>query len=109
MSRVDRAGYRVVYSGLHRPSPIDTTDMTDRINLAPHTALGGAILCLVVIGGCAGNGDGSGGGNARSQPRAGKGYVQAIEAKQRGDTQGVIRDHEATTETNPDLTMAREM
>src|SRR5829696_2845398 len=109
MSRVDRAGYRVVYSGLHRPSPIDTTDMANRINLAPHTALGGAILCLVVIGGCAGNGDGSGGGSPRSQPRAVKGYVQAIEAKQRGDTQGAIRALEGATAANPDLTMARDM
>ena len=42
-------------------------------------------------------------------PRAVAGYVQAVQAKQRGDTDAAIRHLEAATRANPNLTMARGM
>ncbi len=65
-------------------------------------ALGGATF----IAGCSG-----GGGVARTSkpPRAVGGYVQAVHAEQRGDTDAAIRHLEAATNANPDLTMARGM
>ncbi len=65
-------------------------------------ALGGATF----IAGCSG-----GGGVARTSkpPRAVGGYVQAVHAEQRGDTDAAIRHLESATTANPDLTMARGM
>jgi tetratricopeptide (TPR) repeat protein len=92
-------------SAFARSSPIDTTVMTKpwiRSTLA--TAVGGAALCALALAGCTQQ---KAGGS--SQPRAVKGYVAAVEAKQRGDTAGAIRSLEDATQANPDLTMARDM
>jgi tetratricopeptide (TPR) repeat protein len=75
-----------------------------RSTLAP-AALGGATLCaLSLVVGCT-----HGGGGGSAPPRAVQGYVAAVEAKQRGDTDAAIRSLEDATEINPDLTMAHDM
>ena len=81
--------------------------MIERIPRSILTALSGcATLCAVsAILGCSADGPGIG----TSQPRAVKSYVQAVEAKNRGDTAGAIEALEGATAANPDLTMAREM
>ena len=92
--------------------PTDITDMTEP-RLCPHrrslttvllAALSGATL---LSSGCSGIGGGL--GTSSSQPRAVGGYVQAVQAKQRGDNATAIRELERATKANPDLTMAREM
>src|SRR4051794_25896775 len=84
--------------------------MTNRISATLNVALGGAMLCAVYLAGCIGNGGGrSKQSAAAAKPRAVKGYVQAVEAKGRGDTAGAINALEGATQANPDLTMARDM
>ncbi|MGB7161373.1 MAG: tetratricopeptide repeat protein [Tepidisphaeraceae bacterium] len=82
--------------------------MTDRIPPTLLAALGGATLCALSAVGCSGGGSGAGGGSSQP-PRAVKGYVQAVDAKNRGDHAGAVRALEGATAANPDLTMAREM
>jgi tetratricopeptide (TPR) repeat protein len=64
--------------------------------------LGGATPLV----GCSGGGFG---GASAKQPRAVNGYVQAVHANQRGDTDAAIRHLESATAANPNLTMARGM
>ena len=87
-------------------SPTDTTDMTNRIPVTFAAALGGVLLCAVLAGGCAHR---SADNAASAKPRTVQGYVDAVQAKERGDTQGAIHALEGATQANPDLTMARDM
>lgn len=106
----------VVLTGSYIPAfaaPIssDTIDMTHRHPSTLATALGGVALCALVLTGCARDRAAGGGGDARAtgQPRAVTGYVEAVQAKERGDTDAAIHALEAATAANPDLTMARNM
>ena len=71
----------------------------------PHALLAVALAGVTATVGCSRGGRGA----ATKQPRAVAGYVEAVEARQRGDTDAAIRHLETATKVNPDLTMAREM
>jgi Tfp pilus assembly protein PilF len=117
VSRVDRVAGPLVYSELRGTFPTDTTDMTEpRLCVRRRSRLTPALLALLgaatlLSWGCAriGGGGGLGGGSRSSKPRAVTGYVEAVQAKQRGDNATAIRELEGATKANPDLTMAREM
>ncbi len=71
-------------------------------------ALGGLTLSALLVVGCSRGGGGST-ESSSTPPRAVEGYVQAVYAQQRGDTDAAIRALENATQANPDLTMARGM
>ncbi|HEV2292561.1 MAG TPA: tetratricopeptide repeat protein [Tepidisphaeraceae bacterium] len=85
--------------------------MTDRITL---TLLATTLCAFSIIIGCARGGGGRNGADAdgsiggqSSPPRAIERYVEAVRAKERGDTDAAIGALERATEANPNLTMAR--
>ncbi len=81
--------------------------MNHRITPAVLTA---TICVFSMIGGCSRDGGGAARQGASSRPPRGVGgYVQAVHANQRGDTDAAIRHLESATKANPDLTMARGM
>lgn len=81
--------------------------MNDRIT---STLLATTMCAFLTIAGCS---PGGGGGGSLVEdwtpPRAVGGYVEAVHAQERGDTDAAIRALERATQANPDLTMARGM